>query len=396
MTTSGSFSAWQAASGLTTLNEPDADPDADGLSNLLEYALGTPPLSGLQTSRFRLEPNVTSGRIDALLTRPAGDQRDLRYALEFSTDLSAWTALSMTPATSFGTDGTVTLRYADLEAASAKAQGFIRLKVMLDAGLDGTAEAVAFTAAQGFARRTFNVGRQTFAMPLQTAPVFIGRVSSVDGARITLPVAVSLADQPHYLEVLDGPLAGRVFDIDAGLRLSSTAAIAGARVAVRPHHTLSSLLPAAAFEMGDGEDTSDRALFFDPPTSSFQTRLLASDVAGDRVVAPDEGLFVQLRSKPVTLVFVGEARAQALALLPPAGGTRLLGTGLALPRAPGTLVLPTGARLRLWSGDADPAAAAYQNLLLDDASRWIDEADGADLTNQPLIEAFRAFFLVRP
>jgi hypothetical protein len=29
-------------------------------------------------------------------------------------------------------------------------------------------------------------------------------------------------------------------------------------------------------------------------------------------------------------------------------------------------------------------------------ARWIDEADGADLTTQPLLDAFRAFFLVRP
>ena len=289
----------------------------------------------------------------------------------------------------------MTLRYANLEAATALAQGFIRIKVMLDADLDGTAEATAFTTIQGFARRTFNVGRQTFAMPLQTIPVFVGRVSSVDGTRITLPVAVSLAEKPHYLEVLDGPLVGRVFDIDAGLNLSSTAAISGARVAIRPHHTLASLLPSAAFEMGDSEESSDRALSFDSATNSFQTHLLASDAAADRVVAPDEGVFVQVRSTPVTLVFLGEVRAQALAL-PADGGTRLLGTGLVLPRTPGALVLPTGSRLRLWSGDADPAAAAYQNLLLDEAARWIDESNGTDLTAQPLLKAFRAFFLVRP
>lgn len=395
MSASGSFSEWQASSGLTTLNEPDADPDADGLANLLEYALGTPPLSGLQTPRFRVESNASSSSIDALLTRPAGEHRDLRYALEFSDDLSAWTTLSVTPTTSFGSDGTVTLRYADLEAASAMAQGFIRIKVMLDADLDGTAEATAFTPVQGFARRTFNAGRQTFAMPLQSAPVFVGRVASVDGARITLPVAVSLADKAHYLEVLDGPLVGRVFDVDAGLKLSSSAAISGARVAIRPHHTLASLLPATAFEMGDNEETSDRALSFDSATNSFQTHLLASDAAAGRVVAADEGLFVQVRRKPVTLVFSGEVRGQPLAL-PTNGGTRLLGTGLALPRTPGALGLPSGSRLRLWSGDADPATAAYQNLLLDEASRWIDESNGADLTAEPLLEAFRAFFQVRP
>jgi hypothetical protein len=69
-------------------------------------------------------------------------------------------------------------------------------------------------------------------MPLLKPAVFIGRVSSVNGT----------ADQPascrdclppetaHYLEVLDGPLAGQTFDIGSDLKLASVAAVAGARV----------------------------------------------------------------------------------------------------------------------------------------------------------------------
>jgi len=55
-----------------------------------------------------------------------------------------------------------------------------------------------------------------------------------------------------------------------------------------------------------------------------------------------------------------------------------------------------GFRLRLWSGDADPATASYQNYLLNPQSQWIDEASGTDVTTQPLLDATRAFFLVRP
>jgi hypothetical protein len=160
--------------------------------------------------------------------------------------------------------------FADLEAATALEQGFVRLKVQLDADLNGTAEAAAVTPAQGWSRRTFTVGRQTLSMPLLKPAVFIGRVSSVNDTQISLPVAVTLPPETaHYLEVLDGPLAGQTFDIGSDLKLASVAAVAGARVAIRPHWTLATLLPASAFESGSTPEEADRALTFDSATNSF-------------------------------------------------------------------------------------------------------------------------------
>jgi hypothetical protein len=111
-------------------------------------------------------------------------------------------------------------------------------------------------------------------------------------------------------------------------------------------------------------------------------------------VPPQEGLFVQIRTTAVTLAFLGEVRGAPLAL-PHAAGTRFIGTGLALPLAPGAQPHTIGSRLRLWSGDADPATAAYHNYLLNDQSRWIDETTGIDITTQPAFDAFRAYFLVK-
>jgi hypothetical protein len=102
---------------------------------------------------------------------------------------------------------------------------------------------------------------------------------------------------------------------------------------------------------------------------------MAALIAGGcstRVIPPQEGMLVQIRSTPATLTFVGEVRTAPLAL-PQTAGTHLLGTGLVTPQTPGAQAHAIGSRLRLWSGDTDPASAAYQNYLLNPQSQWIDE-----------------------
>ena len=120
---------------------------------------------------------------------------------------------------------------------------------------------------------------------------------------------------------------------------------------------------------------------------------LANDAA--RIITPQTGMLVQVRSTPATLTFLGEVRTAALAL-PQTAGTSLLGMGLATPQSPGAQPFTLGSRLRLWSGDTDPSTAVYQNYLLNPQSQWIDEGTGLEVTNLPLLDGFRAFFLVKP
>ena len=137
-TGSTSFKQWQ--SGQTDVGNAEADDDQDGASNLLEYALGTDPHSGVQNqARFRLEAVST---IDAVLARPALTHNDLRYTLEGSSDRQQWRKLSTSSTSSYvGSDEV--LRFANISGATVT--GYVRVTIELDADLDGTAEATAIT-----------------------------------------------------------------------------------------------------------------------------------------------------------------------------------------------------------------------------------------------------------
>lgn len=124
LTVRDGFATWIAARAPAGATGATDDPDADGLANLLEYALGTDP-AGADAHRL---PSFTSegGNYVFRFTRPAG-RADLSYFVEQSADLAAWSDVPVTPAVSPGAPGeeivTVTL------PAPASAHWFIRLRV---------------------------------------------------------------------------------------------------------------------------------------------------------------------------------------------------------------------------------------------------------------------------
>lgn len=89
--------SWRAANFGTSANTGNAadtaDPDADGLTNLVEYALGLNPLVATNSGLPLIASSETEWTYT--YTRPA-DRSDLTYAVEFSTDLAAWTTTGVT------------------------------------------------------------------------------------------------------------------------------------------------------------------------------------------------------------------------------------------------------------------------------------------------------------
>ncbi len=411
------FATWSQGSDIGSAT---ADPDEDGIANLLEYALGTDPASPLQPSRFALTHDASTGTLIALLTQPTATHDDLIISLETLTDLSkagtasAWKKLTMAATTTINADGTLTRSYSNLEKLlvfKSLDAGYIRLKVDLDANRDGVPEATVTSGIQGWSRQSFATGSRTFSMPLLNAAFFTGRAVSVSANEIMLPAIITLPAGSFYLEALDGPLAGQRFDIDSTSSSGNTvvlqntsqsyAGLANARICIRQHHTLGELLPSTAFS------SKDRVLFFDPAASNYTTLTNSngywlSDVLNmnARPFTAHEAAMVQVRGAGNALMFTGEVRLTNY-VTPLVAGTQLVAPGwpVATP-APingltSGLTPETSDRFRLWDGDTAPDASSYTGYYLDGTTTpptWLPQTTPAPAA---IAQPFRGFFLIR-
>lgn len=102
--------------------EPDADPDGDGRSNLLEYATGSNPNSGVNSGVIEAR---FEGSAFVLTIRKGPGAKDVRYEIEGSSNLSSWSPSLFT----ILDDNASMLRVRFNETTAA---GFLRLKVTLE------------------------------------------------------------------------------------------------------------------------------------------------------------------------------------------------------------------------------------------------------------------------
>ncbi|MCX6971945.1 MAG: hypothetical protein NTV93_17560 [Verrucomicrobia bacterium] len=116
------YSTWVAG---ITWNGGDsaatADPDHDGLSNLMEYALGGNPVSA--QSAVKPQPGVSGQKLQISFLRA---RSELTYTVQGSSNLISWTDIAYTPVAT-GNTQTVT----DTVTLTGNARRFLRLQVTL-------------------------------------------------------------------------------------------------------------------------------------------------------------------------------------------------------------------------------------------------------------------------
>lgn len=96
------FPEWAAGFDLDeTANKPDADPDGDGLPNLLEYAFGVSPVSPTSPARRPvLSAQTLEGSAVLILSHRRHKLRPLELTYQISSDLQEWTPLEASPVVS--------------------------------------------------------------------------------------------------------------------------------------------------------------------------------------------------------------------------------------------------------------------------------------------------------
>lgn len=119
------FSDWQIDTGLSEMDEADAaataDPDGDGIVNLLEYALGGDPLIPNSASLPQIAVDNTYMTITFLRLRS-----DINYRIEASDNLVNWSIIAENPG-SVGSWVTVD----DIVPIAEASRRFLRLVVVL-------------------------------------------------------------------------------------------------------------------------------------------------------------------------------------------------------------------------------------------------------------------------
>ncbi|WP_438480144.1 immunoglobulin domain-containing protein [Oleiharenicola lentus] len=129
---SGNYESWRLAHFTTEelldvdVSGFNADPDSDGLDNLVEYALGSEP-RGETTAGL---PEVTMSSTDWSYTyaRPV-ERNDVTYTVEVSTNLTNWTTADLTHELVSTHGGTATEIWRARYPLAAAANAYFRLKI---------------------------------------------------------------------------------------------------------------------------------------------------------------------------------------------------------------------------------------------------------------------------
>ncbi|MEZ5327257.1 MAG: putative Ig domain-containing protein [Verrucomicrobiales bacterium] len=442
------WTAWLNSSLSSATSSPTTNADGDYFVDLLEYALGNDPRSGISASTFALEKQGANDSVTAIYDRPTSVS-DIEYSIEISKDRVQWQTVAPSSRTQHS-DGTESVRTASLDAFPGFAEGgFARLAVRLN----GTGLR-AVTPEFAWLRTPLHTGYQTIGISTVRAPVFASTVGGTNGTTITWSggenfAAVFDGTTPAYIEMRGGSLEGQRIDIDLdrtsrdsiGLDLASPfntlhqfpSSAVGAPFAVHLHRTVDDIFTKDSFTGTTSPATSDRIHFYtggavaydsyflldggiDSPYYQWTSLSNASlEDSGNRIVAPGTGVFLQRPTGSPASLFtqVGMVR-QNLFRQPLNEGYNLIAAGYPIAQSPvqrqatlargflGDLDPAAADQIQIWRGDSGPDQSGYDSYFLLDAGvgspyRYWTTMDTTTLHNfddVPLFHPARAAFLL--
>ena len=451
----GSWAEWiaSARSNGSDLTSPHSNNDGDYLVDLLEYALGESPGTGVPAHLSGGLELLTRGpddeHIEAVFCRPSSIG-DLTYALEVSADGVDWQEL---PSSGPNADITVTrhshgmetvcYHNIDTQVAGITERGFARLRVDLDGSLFS-----AVTQQCAWYRTTLQKGHQTMGISVIKPAILSGRISVSSGETFEFDGGGDLTglfnqDSSYYLEIRSGDYEGHRIGIDLDRTTAGRIALApgapgntlaelpagtaGDVFAIRPHFTIGESLPKSRLSGGLNPASTDQLLIYKGEARGYETFFLldagnlnywtamANATLSDTSslpILPGQGFFLKRASNdPVTLTATGLVRLNDFAQ-PLSQGYNLVAEPYPQSCSPTERNLgfnhgftgsndPTSAdQIQLWNPDHDAESDGYTGFFLLDVPNtsfryWTDLANASltDRDNATLFHYNRATFI---
>ena len=437
-------------SGSDAALTPYTNSDGDYFVDLIEYALGNSPSTGVSHSSFTIEKEGPDERIAATYRRPSAI-RDIVYSIEVSDDRTDWQPIQPNANWTITThaDGTETVRVRNLDSLpNLSERGYARLSVQL-VGSDHRAASPDFA----WLRVPLHSGYQTIGVSTLQPPSFAGLIANTDGNTVTCDgcdlTGFAENGTSYFLEIRTGPLEGHRVDIDSTATTGSTitldatsphntlnhlpASAIGHLFAVHEHCTVNDIFPRTRFTGSTNPNTSDRIHFFHAHDQGFESLFLLHAGAnssvhqwvtlanadledfGKRVIAPGAGLFLQRppQSTPLTLTQIGMVRANKFRQIL-STGYNLVASGYPVELTPaqrrtglnggfrGSVNPSSSDQIQFWRGDIEQDASEYESYFLLDAGpsshyQYWTSLRGTELINydnRPLFHPGRAAFIL--
>lgn len=356
-----------------------ADPDGDGVANILEYALGTNPTT--PASAAAPVGELSGGNYVVRYTRPTSTT-DVTYTVQQSTDLLTWTNV----ASAVESSNSATATHAVSVSATLPRQFF---RLVVGAGVTTPIGYMNLAIAGGGATSTFGIPLDEPQGP--SSGIRAGRIDALTATSLTAAAggwtdgALASASAPWSVRFTSGAAAGRTLAVSAntattltfsGVSLTTLGVVAGDAFELVAVDTLNTFFGAGTLAGGTAATTADAVRIYSSAwvsyyysTSLGYWRLASGPTTnyGNVTLRTQSGLQVLRRGAAMNLTVTGRVLSTPYRVpVANAGGTLL---NLGYPMDTTLAGLSLQSRISGWRSGTTSTTADMVSLY--DGSSWV-------------------------